>query len=183
MLPLCERTCQRSVIALSAVFELHPGRLQRDAFTFVPTPAQPSLQLILDLIEAGLHAGLVLLAAGRTGDSCCAGNVIADLNWQSASRGGEASEKLRAHLGIVLQAFFHFPRRNLESARGKRLLERIFHGMGPRTVATYLNNDLADATHNHGRNLEALRLAISHGGRGDGNGDIGRDVLVNERLS
>src|SRR5581483_4494617 len=147
-----------------------------------PPSAQDLLQLIADLIEADLDAGLIFLAAGSTRYGCRADDILADLDRQSAPRGREAGEKLRAHLRIVLQPLFHVARGNPKGARGERLLEGIFHGMGAGAVAADLNHDLADAPHDHGRNLVTLGLAISHRGGRDGHGDIRRDVFVGERL-
>ena len=51
------------------------------------------LQLILDLVEAGLDAGLVLLAARRAGGAGRADHIVADLDRQRALRRGEAGQR------------------------------------------------------------------------------------------
>ena len=56
------------------------------AFAPARDDADCVLQLILDLVEAGLHAGLVLLAARRAGDAGRADHVVADLDRQRAAR-------------------------------------------------------------------------------------------------
>src|SRR4026207_946059 len=87
--------------------------------------ANASFQLILDLVDAGLHAGLVLLATRRTGRTGSTDHLVADLDRQRAAPGGEAGEVLRAHLRIILQALFHLARGDAEGARGERLLEAV----------------------------------------------------------
>src|SRR5262245_7913368 len=79
--------------------------------------AARSLELIGDLLDAGLDAGFVLVAAGSAGDADRADHLLADHDRQRAARCGEAGEILRAHLRIFLQPFLHLARRNAERAR------------------------------------------------------------------
>src|SRR5438128_7267791 len=87
--------------------------------------ASGSLELIGDLLDAGLDAGFVLLAAGSTGGAGGADHLFADLDRQRAASGGEPAEILRPHLRIFLQSFFHLARGNAEGARGIGLLEAV----------------------------------------------------------
>src|SRR5262245_27009850 len=85
----------------------------------------PSLELVGHLVDAGLDAGFVLVAAGSAGDADRADDVLADHDRQRAARGGEAGEILGSHLRILLQPLFHLARRNPEGARGVGLLEAV----------------------------------------------------------
>ena len=71
------------------------GRRGIRAMTRVRRGSACLLQLILDLVEAGLDAGLVLLAARRAGGAGRADHVVADLDRQRASPGDEAGSVLQ----------------------------------------------------------------------------------------
>src|SRR6516164_3481509 len=88
-----------------------------------------SLELIGDLLDAGLDAGFVLVAAGSAGNAGRADHLLADHDRQHAAGGGEAGEILRAHLRILLQPLFHLARRNAECTRRVGLLEAVLHGV------------------------------------------------------
>src|SRR4051812_25100204 len=139
-------------------------------------------ELVGDLVEPRLDAGLVLLAAGSAGDAGRADHVFAGLDRQCAARGGEAGEILRAHLRILLQAVFHLARRDTERARREGLLEAVLHGVRPGPIATDLHDDLAVAPDDRGRHLIAVRLAGRDGGFRDGEGRGSRQVLAGEEL-
>src|SRR6478672_4862693 len=98
-------------------------------------PWADSLELIGDLLDAGLDAGFVLVAAGSAGDTGRADHFLADHDRQRAAGGGEAGEILRAHLRIFLQPIFHFARGNAEGARREGFLEAVLHGVRSSAVA------------------------------------------------
>src|SRR6516165_10618194 len=61
-------------------------------------------QLVGDLVEAGLGARLVLLAAGRAGHADCPDDLVADLDRQCPLRRDDAAEVDCAGGRIVLDA-------------------------------------------------------------------------------
>src|ERR1700730_4134824 len=69
------------------------------------------------LVQRGLHARLVLLAAWRAGAPRRAYDLFAHLDRQRAASSGEAGEILRAHLRVFLQPLFHFARGDTKGAR------------------------------------------------------------------
>src|SRR5262245_18502658 len=83
------------------------------------------LQLVLDLVEAGLDAGFILLATRRAGDAGRADHILADLDRQRATGGGVAGEILRAHRRVLLQPLLHLAGRNAEGAGCERLLPAV----------------------------------------------------------
>src|SRR5215471_6381544 len=110
-----------------------------------PLFSMPSFELIGDLLDAGLDAGFVLVAAGSAGNAGRADHFLADHNRQRAARGGEAGEILRPHLRIFLQPLFHLARGNAECARREGLLEAVLHGVRSSAVAADLDQYLAVA--------------------------------------
>src|SRR5215472_6164334 len=120
-----------------------------------------SLEIGGNFFKAGLYAGLVLIAARSAGDAGSANHLVADFDRQRAARGGEAGEILGAHLGILFQSLFHFSRGDAEGARGKGLLEAVLHGMRPGTVAADLDQHLAVAADNGGRDAIAICAMVS----------------------
>src|SRR4051812_37885769 len=61
------------------------GSRARQPQFFNPTRNPALVHFVLDLVEAGLHAGFVLLAARRAGDADRADHLIADLDRQRAA--------------------------------------------------------------------------------------------------
>src|SRR5215831_15883286 len=120
-----------------------------------------SLEIGGNFFKARLYAGFVLIAARSAGDAGSANHLVADFDRQRAARGGEAGEILGAHLGILFQSLFHFSR---GGARGKGLVEAVLHGMRPGTVAADLDQHLAVAADNGGRDAIAICGAGGHGG-------------------
>src|SRR5262249_6976341 len=116
-------------------------------------------ELVGDLFDAGLDAGFVLVAARGSRDPDRADHVLADRNRPRAARGGEAGQVLRAHLRILLQAFFHLARRNAEGARGVGLLEAVLHGVRAGAVAADLDDHLAVAADHGGGHAVTVRGA------------------------
>src|SRR5262245_66052409 len=120
-----------------------PQSRARDLCVALPrrrwTSRTPSFELVGDLLDAGLDAGFVLVAAGSAGNADRADHLLADHDRQRAARGGEAGEILRAHLRIFLQPLFHLARRNAEGARREGLLEAVLHGVRPGAVAADLD--------------------------------------------
>src|SRR5215216_1708315 len=70
-----------------------------------------SLQLVRDLVEAGLGAGLVLVAAGRSGDGDGADRVAADNDRQAALRAHHLPEMHELVAGIGAHALLDVERR------------------------------------------------------------------------
>ena len=66
-----------------------------------PARGKRLLQLIRDLVDAGLGAGFVLVAAGRAGDANRADHVVADLDRQRAARRDHVAEAQRAGAGSL----------------------------------------------------------------------------------
>src|SRR5215468_3050729 len=120
------------------------------------TSRTPSFELVGDLLDAGLDAGFVLVAAGSPGNADRADHLLADHDRQRAARGGEAGEILRAHLRIFLEPLFHLARRDAERAGGKGLLEAVLHGMRSAAVAAHLDQNFAVAADHGGRDAVAL---------------------------
>src|SRR5262249_2718499 len=118
-----------------------------------------SLEIGGNFFEAGLHAGFVLLAARSAGDAGSADHLVSDLDQQRAAIGGEAGEILGPHLGILFQSLFHFARGNAEGARGIGLLETVLHSMRSGTVAADLDQHLAVAADDGGRDAAAIGSA------------------------
>src|SRR5262245_5647056 len=131
-----------------------------------------SLELIGDLVDAGLDAGFVLLAAGSAGDADRTDDVLADRDRQRATRGGKPGEILGTHLRILLQPLFHLARRNPEGARGESLLEAVLHGVRPGAVAADLDDNFSVAADNAGRQQIAVRRAGGDGGWRDRVGPV-----------
>src|SRR6476659_8553281 len=127
-----------------------------------------SLELIGDLLDAGLDAGFVLVAAGSAGDTDRADHLLADHDRQRAARGGEAGEILRAHLRLLLQPLFHLARGNAERARREGFLEAVLHGVRSSAVAADLDQHLAVAADDGSRHAVAVRGAGGDGGLRDG---------------
>src|SRR5262245_5935354 len=140
----------------------------------------PSLELVGHLVDAGLDAGFVLVAAGSAGDANRTDDVLADHDRQRTTRGGEAGEILGTHLRILLQPVFHLAGRNPEGARGVSLLEAVLHGVRPGAVATDLNYHFAVAADHGGRHAITVRRAGGDGGFGDGEGRARGQVLAGE---
>src|SRR5437762_7936842 len=75
-------------------------------------------ELVGDLVEPGLDAGLVLVAAGRARDAGRADHLVADLDRQRALRCDDAREVHRAGGRVVLDPLHELARGDAESARG-----------------------------------------------------------------
>src|SRR5688572_12135882 len=87
------------------------------------------LELILDLVDPGLDAGLVLLAARA---ARCAGrtdHVVADLDRQRALARDHVRQGDEAELRVVLQPLHEIARGAAEGARGVGLAEAVIHGV------------------------------------------------------
>src|SRR5579872_2992385 len=75
-------------------------------------------QLVGDLVEAGLGADLVLVAAGRAGDADPADHLIADLDRQSALRRDDPVEVYEERRRVGLETLHDLAGRDPEGARG-----------------------------------------------------------------
>ena len=95
--------------------------------------AYSSLQLILDLVEAGLDAGLVLLAARRAGGAGRADRLFADLDRQRAAPAMMLVSTARPAAGCPSGAFPSRPTamRNVRAVYALRKLFSIVCGPVP----------------------------------------------------
>src|SRR5215469_4602171 len=114
------------------------------------------LELIGDLVEAGFGAGLVLLAARRTGHTDRADDLVADLDRQRALRRNDPAEMHRARGRVVLDALDELARRNAKRARGIGLALAVLHRMRRGAVTTQRDQRLAVASEHMHRDVVAL---------------------------
>src|SRR5689334_12032738 len=125
------------------------------------------LELIGDLIEPGLSAGLVLLAAGGARDADRADHLLPDLNRQGALRRrgighmhGEIRRVLLKPAGDLAGGYPEGPRRiGLAAAE----IQSVRRGV----VAAQLYERLAGTADHRHRHAVALALARIGGGRRD----------------
>src|ERR1043165_541195 len=82
-----------------------------------PRAGEPLLERIGDLVDAGLGADLVLLAARRARHADRPDDVVADLDGQRALRCDDVRQPHQRELRIVLIAFGELARRLAEWAR------------------------------------------------------------------
>src|SRR6266550_4515005 len=127
------------------VNELLPRRCRnkgsgRAKLSRIATPAQ-SLELVGDLVEAGLRADLVLLSAGRAGDADRADDFLADPDRQRALSGDNVVEMNREIGGVLLDARDDVTRGDAEGARRVGLAQAVLHGVRRGAVAAYRNEN------------------------------------------
>src|SRR5205807_1841584 len=129
-----------------------------------PRASQPparSLELVGDLVDAGLRADLVLLAAGRAGDADRADDLLADLDRQRPPSGNHVVEMNREVGGVLLDALDDLARGNAEGARRVGLAQAVLHGVRRGAVAAYRDQNLAAAAdHVHGDAMALLRAGL-----------------------
>src|SRR5882762_7951533 len=77
-------------------------------------------ELVGDLVEPGLGAGLILVAAGRTRHADRAADVLADLDRQPAGGGADAGQPERGARRFVLVALRELARWRAEGGGGDR---------------------------------------------------------------
>src|SRR5580700_4287303 len=108
-------------------------------------PKRISFQLVGDLVDPGLGADLVLVAAGRPGNADRADDFVADLDGQRPLRGDHVVQVHGEEGWVLLVSVGDLARGDAEGARGiglaKAVLERVRRGI----VAAQLDNDLAVA--------------------------------------
>src|SRR5260370_2083795 len=140
-------------------------------------------ELVGDLVEPGLGAGLILVAAGRPRHAGRADDVLADLDRQPAGGGADAGQPERGARRIVLLPLRELARGRAEGAGGERLaltvLDRVRRGI----VAAQMDDDLAGAADHGDRDAIALSLAGFPGCGGDRQAGREPQVLVAEQLS
>src|SRR5437868_8137337 len=124
-------------------------------------------QLVGDLVEPGLGAGLVLVAAGRARYADRADNVIADLDRQPAGGSADITEPQRETGRVFLLPLAELAGRRAEGARRIGLAEAVLDRVRRGVVAAQLHDDLAGAADDGDGDAVALRLAgLARGRRG-----------------
>src|SRR5262245_8799213 len=117
----------------------------RDALRAPHHEGQPrtSLQLLVDLVERGLHASLVLCAARCTRCAGCTDDLVTDLDWQRALVGDDVGQMDQAQSRISLEALDQRARGRTERARGVSFAEAVLDRVRTGVVAAHLSDDLA----------------------------------------
>src|SRR6516165_11974369 len=141
-----------------------------------------SLELIGDLVEAGLGARLVLLAAGRAGYADRADDLVADLDRQGALRRDDPAEVHGTHRRIVLDALDELSRRDTEGPRSVGLALAVLHRMRRGSVAAHRDEGLAVAPEHMHRDVIALLCAGLQRGLRDRHRHRGGQALFVEQL-
>src|SRR6476646_9671818 len=139
-------------------------------------------QLIGNLIDTGFDARFIFLATRRAGSTSRADDLIAELDWQRALIGNHISKVNEAERRVVLQAGDDLARRYAEGAGGIGFAEAVLDGVRTGIVAPDLDNNLAVASDDGRRHRVAIRLAGGDRGGRNGNGQLGRYVLVLKKL-
>src|SRR5712675_2479369 len=102
-------------------------------------------ELVGDLVEPGLGAGLILVAAGRTRHADRADDVLADLDRQPAGGSADIAEPQRETGRVFLLPLPELAGRRAKRPRriglAKAVLDRVRRGV----VAAQLHNELAGA--------------------------------------
>ena len=132
----------------------------------------PRLQLVLDLVEAGIDA--IVVDARRAGHADAADHLIAGLDRLAARNGDDVRQShllMRDRVGI-LQLLDVFRGRLSEGHRGIGFAPRILHRMRRSLVAMHSDDGVAVAIHHHRRNRIALDGAGRHRTLGNGLGDV-----------
>src|SRR4029077_18950324 len=139
-------------------------------------------QLIGNLIDTGFHARFVFLATRRAGSTSRADDLIAELDWQRALIGNHVGKVDEAERRVVLQAGDDLARRYAEGAGGIGFAETVLDGVRSGIGAPELDNNLAVASDDGRGHRIAIRLASGDRGCRNGNGHLGRYVLVLKNL-
>src|SRR5258705_1513436 len=100
-------------------------------------------ELVGDLVEPGLGAGLILVAAGRTRHADRADDVLADLDRQPAGGGADAGQPERGARRIVLLPLRELARGRAEGAGGERPAPTVIDRLRRSIVPEPLDADLA----------------------------------------
>src|SRR5258708_20938078 len=99
-------------------------------------------QCIRRLVDAGLGADLILLAAGRSRDADRADHIVAGLDRQGALGGHHVAEMDKGRGRVVLDPLDELPRRHAKGARRICLAEGVLHGVRPGGVPADLQDYL-----------------------------------------
>src|SRR5690349_1946233 len=146
--PIRRLVAEPADIALGDLVERQRGDLGRHLVAGGSHRSSPSanglhlFQLIGDLVEPGLGAGLVLVAAGRARYADRADNVIADLDRQPAGGCADVAEPQRETGRVFLLPLAELARGGAEGARRIGLAEAVFDRVRRGIVAAQLHNDL-----------------------------------------
>src|SRR2546423_13999794 len=106
------------------------------------------LQIAGDLVDAGLDAGFVLVAARRAGGAGRADHVFAGLDRQRAARRDHVAEAKRAGIWGLGDVLGELAGVNALGARGLRLVHGVLHGVGDGGVAALRDEGFADVADN-----------------------------------
>src|SRR5260221_1986913 len=161
----------------------HAHRGNRGALISDYSAKRPRLlELLGHLVDPGLDAGLVLLAARCARRAGRADGIVTDLDRQRALIGDDVVEMDQAEARVGLQARDQVARGAAESARGVRLAHAVLHRVRPGVVAAHLHERLAVAADHGHRYVVAAGLAGGERGLCDRQGHGRGQVLALEQL-
>jgi hypothetical protein len=142
----------------------------------------PLLQLSGYFVDTGLGAGLILIAARRTGHRDSPDRVFAHHDWQRAPCRNDVGEPQRASEEIAPDILGTSARRLAEGVGRVGFLHGILHGRRAGVVAAGPKQHLPVAPDHMHRYIVALRLECIDRGLSDRDGDGDLQVLVGQKF-